>query len=814
MLNIQENPHLNPLSEREEADQKTHKRLVILDTHAILHRAYHAIPDFATSKGVPTGGLYGLVSMLIKLITDLKPDYIVAAYDLPKPTYRHAAFKDYKSGRPKADEALVSQIIKSREIIHAFGIPIYDCEGFEADDVIGTITEKLKDEKDVEIIIASGDMDTMQLIDNKRVQVYTLKRGITDTILYDEKGVVERYGFTPKLIPDYKGLRGDPSDNIPGVAGVGEKTATILISKFGTLDDIYSVLNKDPGQLEKVGIKSGMIEKLKEQEEEARFSKMLAEIRLDVPIDFTLPTGSWKTTENRDKLLELSAELELRSLVGRINGLFGNGTTPTSPQPSPHEGEGGASEIPADELQKTALAVWVLDSSVTQPTLDDVYRAASTHDFTKAQHVLLKKIKENGLDFVYEKIELPVMPVLRHMEERGMLVDSEALAELSRDYHKKLDAIAKKIYHHAGQEFNINSPKQLSEILFDKLKLSAVRQKKTPGGARSTRDSELEKMRDSHPIIEEVLLYRELQKLLSTYIDVIPTLLDAENRLHTTFIQTGTTTGRLSSQEPNLQNIPIKGELGRAIRDAFVAPIGWKIVSFDYSQIELRLAAILSGDETMRDVFREGGDAHAAIAARIFGIPAGEVTHDQRRRAKAVNFGILYGMGVNALRESLGVSRAEAQEFYNHYFHTFPRLAEYLEETKADAARTGYTTTMFGRRRYFEGIRSPIPYIRASAERMAVNAPLQGTQADIVKLAMIEIDKMLEHERAREDAAMILQIHDELLFEIREDKVDKLAQRIREIMESVVPKERLYNVPIIANGKSGKHWGEMKDIEF
>jgi len=298
------------------------------------------MPDFTSSHGVPTGGLYGLVSMLVKLITDLNPDYIVAAYDLPKPTYRHAAFKDYKAGRPKADEALVSQIIRSRDIVQAFGIPIYDCEGFEADDVIGTIVEKLKGEKDLEIIIASGDMDTMQLIDDSRVQVYTLKKGITDTILYNEKGVIERYGFIPALIPDYKGLRGDPSDNIPGVAGVGEKTATILISKFGTLDDIYSILKKHPEELEKAGIKSGMIEKLKEQEEEARFSKMLAEIRLDVPIDFTLSTVAWKTDENRDKLLDLAAELELRSLVPRINGLFGNGTTHTSPQPSPQAGEG------------------------------------------------------------------------------------------------------------------------------------------------------------------------------------------------------------------------------------------------------------------------------------------------------------------------------------------------------------------------------------------------------------------------------------------------------------------------------------------
>ena len=799
------------------------KRLVILDTHAILRRAYHAMPDFTSSKGEPTGGLYGLMTMLVKLITDLKPDYIVAAYDLPKPTYRHAAFKDYKSNRPKAEEALVSQIIRSRDVVRAFGIPIYDLEGFEADDIIGTITEKLKGKKDLEIIIASGDMDTMQLVDGDRVQVYTLKKGITDTILYDEKAVIERYGFVPKLVPDYKGLRGDPSDNIPGVAGVGEKTATILISKFGTIDDIYKALKKHPEELEKAGIKSGMMEKLREQEEEANFSKMLAEIRLDVPIDFTLPTETWKTDEHRKEVLDLAAEFEFRSIAPRINtlfgfkqeGLFGEDGVGLPPLPSGGEGwRGSSANAPTeDEIETAALAVWVLDSSVTQPDLEDIYRAAGTRDFEAAKRALLQKVGENGLSYVYEKVELPLRPVLRNMEKKGMLVDAEALAELSRDYHKKLDAIAKKIYDHAGSEFNINSPKQLGDVIFDTLGLAPARQKKTPGGARSTRESELEKMHDLHPIIDEILSYRELQKLLSTYIDVIPGLLDDEGRLHTTFLQAGTTTGRLASQEPNLQNIPNKGDLGRAIRDAFVAPRGSKLVAFDYSQIELRLAAILSGDEELRAVVREGGDAHAAVAAKMFGVAPEHVTHDQRRRAKAVNFGILYGMGVNALKESLGSTRAEAQEFYNQYFAAFPRLAQYLEETKADATRTGYTTTMFGRRRYFEGIRSPIPYVRAAAERMAVNAPLQGTQADIVKLAMIEIDTLLEREGLRDQAAMLLQIHDELLFEIRDDAIQALAPQIKEIMERIVPEEKRYNVPIIANGKSGKHWGEMKELE-
>ncbi len=793
---------------------KEKKRLVILDTHAILHRAYHALPDFASSKGEPTGALYGLTSMLVRILGDLKPDYVVATFDLPKPTYRHAAFEGYKAGRKKAEDDLVAQIIRSRDVIAAFGIPAYQHEGFEADDVIGTIVERLKKEKSLEIIIASGDMDTMQLIDDARVKVYTLKKGINDTILYDEKAVKERYGFAPELIADYKGLRGDPSDNIPGVAGVGEKTATTLIAEFGTIDNLYKVLKKDPQKLLDAGIKAGMIEKLKEQEEEARFSKMLADIRLDVPIDFALPTEGWKTAANMDRMVALAGELDFRSLIPRIKAVFETRSdadgTRTDAEHAPAEEQ---EVVPKNEFEEAALAVWVLDSSVTQPTLDDIYRAGGSKNFAAAKKNLLTKIAQNDLSFVYEHIELPVAPVLRRMEERGMLVDRAFLAKLSIDYHKRLDDIAKRIYGYAGSEFNINSPRQLGEVLFDTLALTAKNLKKTSGGARSTRESELEKMRDLHPIIGEVLAHRELQKLLSTYIDNIPTLLDRADRLHTTFVQAGTTTGRLASQEPNLQNIPIKSDLGRVIRGAFTATEGFTLVSFDYSQIELRLAAILSGDETLSGIFKEGGDVHAAVASRIFGIDPSEVTHEQRRRAKVINFGILYGMGINALREGLGTSRKEAQEFYDHYFNAFPRLAQYIEETKADAARVGYTTTMFGRRRYFEGIRSPIQYVRAAAERMAVNAPLQGTQADIIKLAMIRIDELFEIEGVRESAYMLLQVHDELLFEIHEGMVHTLAPKILAIMEGVVSPEKRRGVPIVANGKVGKNWGEMSELE-
>lgn len=783
------------------------KRLVLLDTHAILHRAYHALPDFSSSKGEPTGALYGLISMLVKLVHDLKPDYIVAAWDLPKPTYRHAAYKEYKATRPKAEDDLVAQIKRSRDIISALHIPSYDHEGFEADDVIATVAEKMKKHKDVDVIIASGDMDTLQLVDDARVRVYTLKKGITDTILYDEEKVKERYGFGPALIPDYKGLRGDPSDNIPGVKGIGEKTATALITQFGTIEELYKTLKKNPEKLAAAGIKEGMIEKLKAQEEDAHFSKMLAEVRRDVPIEFELPKETWRESADPQKILDLAAELEFRSLVPRIKELFGTTKLFESEEAEVPE---ATEQVQKDELAKVALAVWVLDSAITEPTLEDIYRVAKKRTFAEAKEVILKEIRDRNLSHVYEQIELPLMPVLRRMEERGILVDRAFLADLSKEYGKELKKLAGRIYEYAGGEFNVSSPRQLSEVLFDKLGLSLKNHKKTSTGARTTRESELEKMRDQHPIIGEVLSYRELSKLLSTYIDSIPKLLDDNDRLHTTFVQTGTTTGRLSSQEPNLQNIPIKSELGRRIRRAFVATPGFTLVSFDYSQIELRIAAILSGDEALGDIFRQGGDVHAAVAARIFGVAESEVSYEQRRRAKVINFGILYGMGVNSLREALGTTRKEAQEFHERYFQTFSRLAAYLEETKADAARLGYTETLFGRRRHFEGIRSSIPYVRAAAERMAINAPMQGTQSDIVKLAMVEIDELIRKEGLGEKAYALLQVHDELLFEIAEGEADALAPKIKKIMEEVLPEKERRGIPLSAEGKRGKDWESME----
>lgn len=779
-------------------EQKKQKLLVLLDAHAIIHRAYHALPEFSTSTGEPTGGLYGVAAMLMKILGELSPDYVVACYDLPKPTFRHAAYEGYKAKRPKADEALVRQIVRSRDIFTVFGIPIYEKEGFEADDILGTITEHLRDE-DIDIVIASGDMDTLQLVDGTRVRVYTLRKGLTDTVTYDENGVMERFGFPPALIADYKGLSGDPSDNIVGIAGIGAKTATTLITKFGTVEEIYKTLEKKGEKpFLDAGITKRIVGLLKEGKEEALFSKTLATIRRDAPIDFSLPAKKFNECDT-EPAIALFSELEFRSLIPRLRALFGGEATEKKEETTDVS-------VPEEEVKKIAVALWVLRSDITNPTLDDILQFAKTRDFDKARENIFAELKRCDLARVYEKIELPLIPIIAQMKERGILIDKKYLKELSERYHKTLSSIEKKIFESAGEEFNINSPKQLGAILFDKMGLAAKGLKKTAGGARSTRESELAKLKEAHPIIESILEYREIQKLLSTYIDNLPDMADKNDRIHAEFNQAGTTTGRFSSANPNVQNIPTKNSMGTEVRNAFVAGEGSMLAAFDYSQIEIRVLAALSCDKTLMEVFKTGGDVHAEVASRVFGVPEKEVTKEMRRKAKVINFGIIYGMGVNALKETLGGTRAEAQEFYDHYFETFPKVADYFENVKHGAAKNGYTETYFGRRRYFSDIRSTIPYIRAGAERMAMNAPLQGTAADIIKMTMVKTDEALKKEGLLEKVRLLLQVHDELVYEIDEDVLARAGKIIVNAMERAVE----FPVPLIVSSASGKRWGDLK----
>ncbi len=800
------------------------KRLVVLDTHAILHRAYHALPDFSSGKGEPTGALYGLITMLVKIINDLKPDYIAAAYDLPGGTFRHAAYDNYKANRMKADEDLYTQINRARDVLEALSIPIYEAKGFEADDVVGTIATQVKKKKGVDTIIASGDMDTMQLVDGTQTRVFTLRKGLTDTVFYDEDAVRARFGFGPLSIPDLKGIAGDSSDNIKGVPGVGEGSALKLLQKYETIEKLYAAIKKEGVEkvAEQTAVQKRFVQLVADNKESAEFSKELATIKRDVPIEFEMPKKSWHDSADHKKIMDMLAELDFRSLMPRVKEMLGNSSSGDSQKKvlgSPDESLGedssgqtifpetsaAAQNIPPEAFHKAALAVSVIDSNIAEPDYEEILRMGRAETFDEAYQNLLKEITKHGQDFIYNEMELPLSPVLRRMEERGVLVDTGFLKKLSKEYKTELDKICARIYEHAGGEFNIGSPKQLGEVLFDRLGL--VAKKKTAGGQRSTKESELQKLAGTHPIIEDILAYRELSKLLSTYIDSIPTLVDDNSRLHTRYVQIGAATGRMASKDPNLQNIPIKTELGRRIRHAFVASPGYELVSFDYSQIELRIAAILTGDEGLLEIFREGRDVHAEVAARVFGLDSTLDAREQRRRAKVINFGILYGMGITALQQGLGTSRGEAQAFYDQYFAAFPKLAMYIEETKAIANRQGYTETMFGRRRYLDGIKSPIPYVRAAAERMAINAPMQGTQADVIKLAMIELGKILT-----DDIYMLLQVHDELVFEIKEDKVKEFAPKIKKIMEEAMPADMTKGVPIVADGKHGPNWGEMSKI--
>jgi len=814
------------MKDTEKVDTKT---IVLLDAHAIIHRAYHALPDFLSSDGAPTGALYGLSTMIMRIISDLKPDYIIACYDLPQKTFRHEAYDNYKAGRVKADDALVAQLKSSRKIFEAFCIPMYDAPGFEADDVLGTIVHQFKNNKKIKIIIASGDMDTMQLVDDKKVQVYTLKKGINDTIMYDEERVVERFGFAPKFLPDFKGLRGDPSDNIIGIKGIGEVTAKNLIIQFGTIENIYKKISKgkkeDTLLAREMNISPRILKLLRDGEEEALFSKTLATIRTDAPIKFTLPEQTFWQCADMKKIEDVFTEFEFRSLFSRLKSFFTqspehvlqhshsvlegrdrSGRSGYAPEHVPETSPDSA------KLQEASIALWLINSDIYNPTLEDILRFAKTKDFDTAYAHVFRILKEKNLEKVYTEIEYPIIEPVRKMGEHGILVDKKYLEDLGREYHRDLEKIRTKIYNMAGTEFNLNSPKQLSEVLFEKMGLK-TNKKKTASGSFSTKFSVLEELESEYPIIGEILKYRELQKLLSTYIDVIPNMAGADGRLHSKFLQNNTTTGRFSSYDPNLQNLPIKSELGRKIRCGFVAPKGYKLAAFDYSQIELRIVAMLSGDPKLTKVFKDKKDVHAGVASFVFGVPIDKVTAEMRRKSKIINFGIIYGMGVTALRKNLGGTRAEAQTFYDNYFNQFRGVRDYLEGVKRFASEHGYTETLFGRIRHFPNIRSRIPFLKNMAERTAINAPVQGTAADVIKLAIRFAHEDLETAGLLEKAHLVLQIHDELVYEVEESVLDAVTRIIQEAMGGVLARSYLKyktDIPLEVHSHSGKHLGETK----
>lgn len=894
--------------------QKTQKKeiLVLLDSHAILHRAYHALPaTFVSKDGMPTGALYGFSAFLIKVLKELTPNYIIAAYDLPEPTFRHIAYKDYKSHRKETADDLKIQINKSKEILAGFKIPVFEFPGFEADDILGTISrnKEIKEllKKNLKIIIASGDLDTLQLIEENKIVVYTLKKGINDTTVYNEESVKTRFGFSPKLIPDYKGLCGDASDNIIGVKGIGDKSAKELIQKFGPLDLIYKTIQKNETAFVKAGVKKRIIDLLKEQKEEAFFSRELAEIRDDAPINFSFTEIKKDGRPNKESAVKIFDELGFRSLTQRLNEIdyfftkaAESGATLVSEKnilsdfkkSAVNQNEifwifenkkneppyitavfpnGNCFKLKENDFLKESIffgeilkskknfaykakelynyfeklgieaefefdifiAAWVYDSRLNNPTINQIIsfiQSEAGEGYGALFHVkeiILERFKENGQHSLFYDIEMPLIKVLKNIEVNGVLIDAKKFESLSLICDKELLIIQKKIWELAKEQFNINSTKELRRVLFEKMKISEKGIRKTEGGARSTQFKELIKLKDAHPIIRELISYREFAKLKSTYIDAFPLLIKEDGRIHTNFNQTGTVTGRLSSSNPNLQNIPVKGEFGKKIREAFIVPKGYSLVSFDYSQIELRTAALLSGDEKMREAFRENKDIHTITASEIFNAPLKDITKEMRRKAKVINFGILYGMGAGALSESLGITRHEAEAYKQEYFNDFSGVADYIRNTILKAEETGCTETLYGRKRYFSeinlvrngvyngaerrsfisnGINSYNDFMRREIERMAVNMPIQGTSADIIKIAMVRIYEFLSKNKSlKEKIKMVLQIHDELLFEIKDEFLEESCQIIKNIMENVIPQDKR-EIPFPVEISIGKYW--------
>ncbi len=840
------------------------KRLILIDGNALVHRAFHALPPLTSPRGIVTNAVFGFSSILLKTIKDLKPDYIAAAFDLAAPTFRHKEFAEYKIQRERAPDELYNQIPLVKDVLNAFGVPVYEKQGYEADDLIGTLATETKKNKDVQVIIATGDLDTLQLVEGEKVVVFTLKKGVSDTVIYDERAVMARYGLKPGQLNDYRGLKGDPSDNIPGVPGIGEKTAADLIQKFGNLDGLYKFLKGQESET-KNKISDKLAEKLLENKEGAYFSKQLSTLVTDLDTDFSLEKADWRKNMDQSKIETLFKDLGFNSLLKRLqqiglpeqSAMAFEKETPDTERPNfdPDKNNIYITDASDKKTQEnttanpdavlighdlknlfkfligrgvhiknrifdTKIAAYLLNPDLREYDFDKMYylefKETPSKDPVKKPAYLWKlkehfweKIKSANLIKIFEDIEMPLIRVLAEMELNGIKIKTGILKKLLVSTNKELAKLESKIYKFAGASFNINSPSQLGEILFSKLQIKG-RVRRTGGGAMSTAAPELEKLRDEHPIIDLILQYRELQKLKTTYIEPFPLLVDkSDGRLHTTYNQTGTSTGRLASQDPNLQNIPIRTELGQEFRKAFVAEKGYRLVSLDYSQIELRIVAHIAQDEKMIEAFRNGEDIHTRTAAEIFEVVPEKVTKEMRRQAKVLNFGIIYGMGPVGFARAAGVDRQRAREFITKYLDDFSGVARYMEKTKEEARSDGFVETLFGRRRHLLDIYSTIPQVQAQAERMAINHPIQGTAADLMKMAMIRAYDFIHKNLKEGEAKMLLQVHDELVCEVKEELVVPIASELKKIMESVY---RL-DVPLIVDVKYGNNWQEIEPLD-
>jgi len=882
------------------------KKLFLIDGNSFCYRAFYAIRELATSKGQPTNAVYGFLLMLKKILKSEKPDYIAVSFDLKEPTFRHKKFQEYKIHRKPMPDNLISQMPIIKEVMRAFNIPIFEMSGFEADDVLATIVKKCSKE-DVEIYIVTGDKDALQLVDSK-TKVYSPH--FKEEVIYDSVMVREKFGVDPDKMVELMSLMGDTSDNIPGVPGIGPKTATLLIQEFFTLENLLSNIDKVK--------REPLRELLKDNIETARMSHELAMLDCNVPIDVKLEDMSLKEPD-AEKLQVLYRDLEFKAFLKEITPAQEQGavdyilidiedkfekllvslgnlkefvldfeTTNADPMLAEPVGvsfswkENQAYYVPLKSIKNalsrlkpifenskigkigqnikyeiiilanqgiqlkgiifdTMVASYLLNPSKPNHNLEDMafeyldYRMSPTiedllgkgknkitmdqvelgkicryccqdSDITlRLKNVLEKPLHEKSLYDLFCNIELPLVEVLAGIEKTGVALDTEYLKQMSLKLEKELARLTQQIYEIAGEEFNINSPKQLSQILFEKLKLPVV--KKTKTGA-STNEEVLQKLATKHALPAAILEYRLLFKLKSTYIDALPALVNPKTKkLHASFNQTVTATGRLSSSEPNLQNIPVKTELGRQVRKAFIASgKNNKILSADYSQVELRILAHISGDDNMIEAFKNNRDIHAHTASLIYGVDEKDVTSEMRSAAKTVNFGIIYGMSPYGLSQGLGISPDEAKKFIDEYFLRYPKVNIYMQDVIEQAKSRGFVTTLMNRRRWIPEINSSNVNIRQFAERTAINTPIQGSAADLIKIAMINIDKKLK-ERGM-NTKMVLQVHDELVFDVDKSELKEIIIIVRNMMEGAVE----LKVPILASLEIGDNWLDLEPL--
>lgn len=865
------------------------KKLLILDSNSILNRAFYGVRYLSAKDGTPTNAIYGFLNILLKLIKEQEPDYICAAFDVKAPTFRHKQYEGYKAQRKPMPEGLAAQMPLAKDVLRAMGVTILEKEGYEADDIIGTVA-RLCEESEISCFIATGDKDDLQLASDKTKVILTVtKSGYNETIIYDDKAVKEKYHVTPTEFIDVKALMGDPSDNIPGVKGVGEKTAMSLIEKHHSIEYIYE-------NIDGIGLKGAMLQKMKDGREMAFMSKELATINRNTPIEFNTEECVFDGFENNGELYEILKRLELNSIIKKLDlsggdnakeneDIFkdfsykvgdknmisgdkvtvvldfdgdnissaavgvGNNAVVLNEQDDIKEllEDDSIAKVMFDVKEAivklngridiknisddTAIAAYLVDPAKNEYTiekltseyfgtviekpevkqlslLDDVetdrseYLAKCAVALGVLNDRIGDKIKENGQEKLYQEVELPLVTVLAHLEINGFLVDDNQLKKFADKLGEKIDALTNEIYMLAGEEFNINSPKQLGVILFEKLELKPVKKTKT---GYATNADVLEKLRDKHPIVNFIMEYRQLAKLKSTYCDGLTAVVNPNtHRIHSVFTQTVTVTGRLSSTEPNLQNIPTRTELGREIRKMFVAKDGYVLVDADYSQIELRVLAHIANDETMINAFRNNEDIHAVTASQVLGIPLEDVTKEQRSSAKAVNFGIVYGIGEFSLAQDLHISVKEAKAYIESYLEKYHGVRNYMESIKEQAKKDGYVKTMLNRIRYIPELKSPNYNIRQFGERVALNTPIQGTAADIIKLAMVRVDNRLINEGLK--SKLILQVHDELIVEAHKDEVDKVKQILSEEMQGAME----LNVPLKVDMSTGHSWYDAK----